>query len=79
MVATGGHQLSLRAESVPLPWGPAPTRSDSVEVPYEASRTSVSRSSGWVEASDAEHEKRCGPRAHINDGCHGIAVLADTR
>ena len=33
MVATGGHQLSLRAESVPLPWGPAPTRSDSVEVP----------------------------------------------
>ena len=33
MVATGGHQLSLRAESVPLPWGPAPTRSASVEVP----------------------------------------------
>ena len=33
MVATGGHQLSLRAESVPLPWGPAPARNGSVEVP----------------------------------------------
>ena len=33
MVATGGHQLSLRAESVPLPWGPPADRSVSVEVP----------------------------------------------
>lgn len=33
MVATGGHQLSLQAESVPLPWGPPSARNVSVEVP----------------------------------------------
>lgn len=33
MVATGGHQLSLRAESVPLPWGPPADLSVRVEVP----------------------------------------------
>ncbi len=33
MVVTGSHQLSLRAESVPLPWGPVPGGSASIEVP----------------------------------------------
>lgn len=33
MVAAGGHHLSLRPESVPLPWGTTQDRSNSVEVP----------------------------------------------
>lgn len=33
MVAAGGHRLSLRPESVPLPWGATQARDNSVEVP----------------------------------------------
>ena len=39
MVATGGHRLALRLESVPLPWGAALDQGLSVEVPLRGQAT----------------------------------------
>lgn len=39
MVATGGHRLTLRLESVPLPWGAALDQGLSVEVPLRGQAT----------------------------------------
>jgi hypothetical protein len=37
LVATGRHQLTVTAETVPLPWGPGPATAVSVEVPLRGS------------------------------------------
>lgn len=39
LVGSGPHQLTLSAESVPLPWGPAPDRIVRVEVPLRGQTT----------------------------------------
>ena len=39
LVATGPHQLTLSAESVPLPWGPAQNKGVRVEVPLRGQTT----------------------------------------
>lgn len=40
LVATGRHQLSLKLESIPLPWGAAPDQNLSVDVPLRGQTTS---------------------------------------
>ena len=39
MVATGGHRLTLKLESVPLPWGAALDQGLGVEVPLRGQAT----------------------------------------
>ena len=39
MVATGGHRLTLKPESVPLPWGTALEQGQGVEVPLRGQAT----------------------------------------
>lgn len=39
LVSTGHHQLSLRLESIPLPWGAAPNQGTSIEVPLRGQVT----------------------------------------